>query len=192
MKIAILSGKGGSGKTLLAVNLAALVETSIYMDCDVEEPNGHLFFRPNIDQERTVNIQVPVVDAQLCDGCGECVAFCKFNALAYTGQLLIFEALCHACGGCFRMCPKQALHPKEKTIGVIKKGHQDQTTIISGFLNPGQASGTPIIQAMQSYLTTDKLVFIDCPPGAACVVMDSIREAMVRLKRFVARRRENA
>lgn len=177
MKIAVLSGKGGTGKTLVAVNLAVLSPGSIYLDCDVEEPNGHLFLKPQQIINEEVAIFVPEVDKDLCDGCGICVSFCKYNALAYTSKLLVFEALCHACGGCMLVCPKQALSKKRKVIGNIQTGTNHGVIAMSGFLNPGQASGTPIIHQLLSKVKPENVVFIDCPPGAACVVMDSIKDA---------------
>jgi MinD superfamily P-loop ATPase len=100
MKIAVLSGKGGTGKTLVSVSLAAVAKKSTYIDCDVEEPNGHLFFKPDAVSIEKVSVKVPVVDEKLCQGCRTCVEFCKFNALAYImGNLMIFNEICHSCGG---------------------------------------------------------------------------------------------
>ena len=96
----MLSGKGGTGKTLVSVNLAAVTKTSTYIDCDVEEPNGYLFFKPENIQEEEVSIRIPKVDEKLCSGCRKCVDFCKFNALAYIkDKLIVFEAVCHSYGG---------------------------------------------------------------------------------------------
>src|SRR5699024_164107 len=122
MNIAVLSGKGGTGKTLVSVNLAALAEESLYIDCDIEEPNGHLFFKPVDLEEEKVTVKIPFVDDQLCNGCRQCVEFCKFNALAYTNdKLIIFEDICHSCGGCLMVCPKKALKDKDKPIGKVQR-----------------------------------------------------------------------
>ena len=122
MRIAVLSGKGGTGKTLVSVNLAAAAKISTYIDCDVEEPNGHLFFKPENIQEEEVHVRIPKVDGKLCNGCRKCVDFCKFNALAYIkDKLIIFEDICHSCGGCILLCPEKALTEKEKVIGKIQK-----------------------------------------------------------------------
>lgn len=181
LKIAVLSGKGGTGKTLLAVNLAAASPGSVYVDCDVEEPNGHLFFKPKWKTEESVSVKVPEVIPELCDGCRECVEFCSFNALAYVaGKLKIFEEVCHSCGGCLLVCPKKALKEKEKAVGKVSVGHSGETTVISGMMKTGVASGIPIIQELLKKTKKygeKKPVFIDCPPGSACIVMESIKDA---------------
>lgn len=180
MNIAVLSGKGGTGKTLLAVNLAAVAESSVYIDCDVEEPNGHLFFKPIQVQAQNMAIKVPVVDDRLCNGCRICVDFCKFNALAYIGdRLKIFEHICHSCGGCLLLCPEYALTEKDKYIGKILRGVSENVTVHTGVLNIGEPSGTPIIKNMMAdgEHGRDETVFIDCPPGSACIVMESIKDA---------------
>lgn len=179
MKVAILSGKGGTGKTLVSVNLAALVKESTYIDCDVEEPNGHLFFKPDDVQKEEISIKIPSVNNDLCDGCRKCVDFCKFNALAYTAnKLLLFDEVCHSCGGCMLVCPKDALSEKEKVVGEVQQGTSDGVKVITGILNTGEASGVPIIKTLLSKIPkTNESVFIDCPPGSACVVMESIKDA---------------
>ena len=179
MKIAVLSGKGGTGKTLISVNLAAVAKKAVYIDCDVEEPNGYLFFKPQDVETEKVSVKIPLVDENLCTGCRKCVDFCKFNALAYIGKkLIIFEEICHSCGGCVILCPEKALSEKEKDIGEVQKGVSDNVTVITGILNTGEASGIPIIKKLLSDRNEDKeLTFIDCPPGSACIVMDSIRDA---------------
>ncbi|TGE38123.1 ATPase [Desulfosporosinus fructosivorans] len=179
MKIAVLSGKGGTGKTLVSVNLAAVAKQSIYIDCDVEEPNGHLFFKPvNIASEKIL-IKIPVVDETLCNGCRKCADFCKFNALAYiNNKLLIFDEVCHSCGGCVLICPEKALLEMEKPIGEVQTGASENVTVITGILNPGEASGIPIIKKLLKDITDNKGVsLIDCPPGSACIVMESIKDA---------------
>ncbi len=179
MKIAILSGKGGTGKTLLSVNMAAVAKKSTYIDCDVEEPNGHLFFKPQNVTSKEVAVQMPVVDQALCNGCKTCVEFCKFNALAYTkGGLMIFEDICHSCRGCVLFCPQKALSEKDLAIGTIEEGISDNVTICTGILNTGVPSGVPIIEELLDKQTPeDEFVMIDCPPGSACIVMESIQDA---------------
>jgi MinD superfamily P-loop ATPase len=180
MRIAVLSGKGGTGKTLVAVNLAAAAITSTYIDCDVEEPNGHLFFKPEDIQEEEISVKIPKVDNKLCNGCRKCVDFCNFNALAYIKEkLIVFEEVCHSCGGCIMLCPEKALTEREKVIGKVQKGNSDQITVCTGILNTGEASGIPIIKNLlvEDKSEADKLTFIDCPPGSACIVMESIKEA---------------
>ncbi|AOY74562.1 4Fe-4S binding protein [Clostridium formicaceticum] len=178
MKIAVLSGKGGTGKTLVSVNLAASAKESIYIDCDVEEPNGHLFFKPKAVQSEAIAIRTPSVDEKLCKGCRICVEFCKFNALAYIkDKLIIFDEVCHSCGGCVLFCPAKALSEKEKVIGEIQSGVSENVGVITGILNTGEASGVPIIKKLLTCASSDKqFTFIDCPPGSACIVMESIKE----------------
>jgi len=177
VKIAVLSGKGGTGKTLLSVNLAAVAGESTYIDCDVEEPNGHLFFKPDQIRSEPITIKIPVVDQQICDGCRVCVDFCKFNALAYIGdKLLIFEEVCHSCGGCVLFCPLRALSERDKVVGEIRRGYSDQVRVASGILNIGEASGIPIVKGLLRDIPAGT-TFIDCPPGSACIVMESIKDA---------------
>lgn len=179
MKIAVLSGKGGTGKTLVSVNLAAAAKISTYIDCDVEEPNGHLFFKPKEIHLEEVTVKIPQVN-ELCYGCRDCVNFCKFNALAYVkDKLIIFEEVCHSCGGCILVCPKKALTEKEKIIGKIQRGVSEQVSVHTGILNIGEASGVPIIKKLlnEKNSKTDTLTIIDCPPGSACIVMESIKDA---------------
>lgn len=180
MMVAVLSGKGGTGKTLVSVNLAAVAEKSIYIDCDVEEPNGYLFFKPENVKEEEVSVKIPVVDEGLCNGCRRCVDFCQFNALSYVkDKLIIFEDICHSCGGCVLLCPEKALTEKDKVIGKIQKGISDNVYVNTGILNTGEISGVPIISKLldDNKGVSDVPIFIDCPPGSACVVMDSIKDA---------------
>ncbi|MDD3995563.1 MAG: ATP-binding protein [Bacilli bacterium] len=180
MKIAVLSGKGGTGKTLVSVNLAAAAKTSTYIDCDVEEPNGHLFFKPEDVKEKEISVKVPKVNNKLCNGCRKCVEFCKFNALAYIkDKLIIFDEVCHSCGGCVMVCPERALTENEKAIGKVQKGMSGSVNVNTGILNTGEASGIPIIKNLLdgNKDVSDTMVFIDCPPGSACIVMESIKDA---------------
>ena len=180
MKIAVLSGKGGTGKTLVSVNLACAAKSSIYIDCDVEEPNGHLFFKPTNIKEEQVTVKIPFADTELCTGCRKCVDFCRFNALAYAGgKLKVFENICHSCGGCVLVCPENTLTEKERTVGITQKGDSGNVSVYSGFLNTGEPSGMPIIKKMiaENNQKRASLTFIDCPPGSACIVMESIKDA---------------
>lgn len=177
IKIAVLSGKGGTGKTLVSVNLAAVAKTANYIDCDVEEPNGHLFFKPTNIQTEKVFRQIPLVDHDLCTGCQKCVNFCNFNALAYTNKLIIFKDICHSCGGCMLVCPEDALTKQNKFIGEIEKGKSENVNVFSGFLTTGEPSGTPIIDALLNNVAESQdITIIDSPPGSACIVMDSIKD----------------
>ena len=178
MKIAVLSGKGGTGKTLVSVNLASIVKDSTYIDCDVEEPNGHLFFKPEGVKTKEVKVKIPVVDQDACSGCRKCVEFCKFNALAYINdKLIIFDEICHSCGGCMLVCPENAISEKDKIIGKIEEGRSEDVTVITGILNMGEASGVPIIgEILDRDFKNDGTIIIDSPPGSACIVMESIKD----------------
>jgi len=141
LRIAILSGKGGAGKTLVSVNLASVAGQAMYIDCDVEEPNGHLFFRPTDLIKKDVCVGVPRVDQSMCYGCRKCVDFCQFNALVYVGgKLKILEELCHSCGGCMLVCPQKALTETDIKIGEIVEGVSNQVAVVSGILNEGETS----------------------------------------------------
>lgn len=177
-KIAVLSGKGGTGKTLVSVNLAAAENYAYYVDCDVEEPNGHLYFKPEIIEEKKVSVLIPIFNHNLCNGCKECVKFCKFNALAFGSKAILFNEICHSCGGCALVCPQRAITETEKTLGAVKIGISDNVNTVSGILNPGEASGIPIIKRILEHIKDKSgTIYIDCPPGSACIVMESIKDA---------------
>lgn len=180
MKIAILSGKGGTGKTFVSANLAAAAEKALYVDCDVEEPNGHLFFKPENLVEQNVVVCKPVFDKSKCSGCRKCVDFCAFNALAYIlGRPVLFDEVCHSCGGCKIICPENAIEEDEITIGKVRKGVSGNVEYLGGEMIEGNSSGTPIIKDIFKEIAKkdNELVIIDCPPGSACLVMESIEDA---------------
>ncbi|MEN6314577.1 MAG: ATP-binding protein [Clostridiaceae bacterium] len=178
MRIAALSGKGGTGKTFVSVNLACAAGKAVYIDCDVEEPNGHLFLKPCITGKLPVKVAVPEVDADKCTGCRKCVDFCKYNALALIkDKLMIFREICHSCGGCMLFCPEKAFAENERTIGTIEEGKSGDVTVFTGCLNTGEVSGVPIIKELMGKMSEQGTVVIDCPPGRACTVMESIRKA---------------
>lgn len=180
MKIAVLSGKGGTGKTLVSVNLAAVADHAAYYDCDVEEPNGHLFFKPQQLTETPVFIKTPEVNTDRCNGCRQCIDFCKFNAIAAIQEkAVVFPDVCHPCGGCVLVCPQHAITATKRPIGKIMRGVSQDVQIISGMLNMGEESGVPIIRTMLQDMKSSMrdTILIDCPPGSACVVMESILDA---------------
>lgn len=176
---AVLSGKGGTGKTLLSVNLSAVCKESVYIDCDVEEPNGHLFFKPINIKKEEITVKIPAVTADLCIGCRKCADLCNFSAIAIVNKKpLIFQEVCHSCGGCVLLCEAKALYEKEKAIGKVQTGISDNVTVKTGILNTGEASGIPIIKnLLKDIFQSGNITFIDCPPGSACIVMESIRDA---------------
>ncbi|MDD2586134.1 MAG: ATP-binding protein [Syntrophomonadaceae bacterium] len=178
MRIAVLSGKGGTGKTFVSVNLAYAVKDIVYIDCDVEEPNGGLFLKPLIEREEIIEVMEPSVDNEKCNGCKKCVDFCQYNALAYVNdQLLIFNELCHSCRGCVLLCPEKALAETKRGIGQIEYGKSADVKVRTGILNPGEANGIPIIQKLLRDAAQEKTVVIDCPPGSSCAVMESIKDS---------------
>lgn len=180
LKIAVLSGKGGTGKTLVSVNLAVSAGKAVYVDCDVEEPNGHLFLEPDDIEFEDVTVKMPEIEYSLCNGCRKCVDFCKFNALAIIGETpIIFEEVCHPCGGCAVICPEKTITEADRIVGEIQKGISDKVKVYTGFLYTGEESGVPIIKKLlESSGTEDEgLRIIDCPPGSNCVVMESIKDA---------------
>ncbi len=175
--LAILSGKGGTGKTLLSVNLASVAKEATYIDCDVEEPNGNLFFNPTREFEKLVTVKKPLVDEALCDGCHKCVDFCSFNALALIGNhLMIFDDICHSCGGCLYVCPQKALTEHDCTVGEMSIGRSGAVRSISGSMNIGQSSGVPIITELLTHKNAG-LTIIDAPPGSSCLVTESVQLA---------------
>ncbi|MDX9917388.1 MAG: ATP-binding protein [Gudongella sp.] len=179
MKIAVLSGKGGTGKTFVASNIAAISGKSLYLDCDVEEPNGHLFLKGPVLEETMVNLPIPKVDHNLCDGCRKCVDFCAFNALALiSGQIKVFDTICHSCGGCKIVCPQNAITEVDRSIGKIERRRYKEVDVLTGNLTPGEESGTKIIDMLISSIPEgEEIVIIDSPPGSACTVMDSVKDA---------------
>lgn len=177
MKLAVLSGKGGAGKTLVAVNLAAAAGRAVYLDCDVEEPNGRLFFRPEDVQTREVVTMLPVFDGEKCSGCRKCVDFCRFHALIYLkGKPKLFSEVCHSCGGCMLVCPSHAVTEEPKVVGQVEQGQHGGVRVVTGILNPGEASGVPVIHQVLKQ-AGEALTVIDCPPGSACSVMESVTDA---------------
>lgn len=180
MKIAVLSGKGGTGKTFVSVNLASSRQGTAYVDCDVEAPNGALFLKPESVTQQEVSVPVPQVNRTRCNGCRKCVEFCQYNALAWAGsKIMLFEKLCHYCGGCEIVCAQKAIEEKSRVIGAIEEGYCGASHVISGLLNPGEISGLPIIAQLLSRVASEQDVVIDCPPGCSCHTIHSIRDADV-------------
>ena len=180
MKIAVLSGKGGTGKTFVSVNLADVAKDSVYIDCDVEEPNGRLFFRPAETKKKPVSVLLPEFDETKCTGCRKCVRFCRFNALAYVkNKPKLFREICHSCGGCKLVCEHRAISEKPYNVGNIEIGYSENTAVVTGTLNVGEASGVPVISAAlkEGLALNRETAVIDCPPGSACTVIESVKSA---------------
>jgi MinD superfamily P-loop ATPase len=177
MIITVASGKGGTGKTTVAVNLALSLENVQLLDCDVEEPNSHILLHPEIAETESVYTKVPVVSEELCNYCGKCSKFCAYNALFVAPKtVMVFPELCHSCGGCALVCPKKAITETERQIGVIKKGEADGVEIVYGELNVGEAMAVPLIKAVKNQIKSNKNVVIDAPPGTACSLVASVHK----------------
>lgn len=179
MRIAVLSGKGGAGKTFVAVNLAAAAGTATYIDCDVEEPNGRLFLKHEPDSAEPVHTLLPEFDEKLCTGCRKCVDFCRFNALFFARKKpVVLTEVCHSCGGCALVCPAGAVTEKAREVGFVEAGHRGELRVITGVMNTGEVSGTAIIRAALAKAGANEgLQILDCPPGSACPVVESASEA---------------
>lgn len=179
MKISIASGKGGTGKTTVSVNLARVFNAPVVLaDCDVEEPNAHLFLKTDTLKEEIVSVLIPVVDEELCDSCGECAKICEFSAIVTFGTPpLVFPEMCHACGGCAKVCPRGAIVEQERRIGVIETSHDGNITLITGRLDIGVAMAPPLIKAVKDRISKKAAAILDAPPGTSCPVIAAIRES---------------
>lgn len=176
MIITIASGKGGTGKTTLATNLARAAGKPVaLLDCDVEEPNAHLFLRPAISAHRPVHKLIPQIDTDRCTYCGQCSQSCAYHALAVLPkEVLVFSELCHGCGGCMRVCPEGAITETEHEVGVVEHGQAGEITCISGRLHIGEAMAGPVIRAVKRQATAYDTVIIDAPPGTSCSVVSTL------------------
>jgi MinD superfamily P-loop ATPase len=181
MIIAIASGKGGTGKTTIATNLAwVIAETGRkvqYLDCDVEEPNGHIFLKPNIEKTLPVTVDVPDVDLQKCTGCGKCGEICQYSAIVHLkdNNVLTFEQLCHSCGGCMRVCPVDAIKPKQLNIGDIEFGKAGKIDFVHGRLQIGNVRTPSLIKEVKKHIKDDTLAIVDVPPGTSCPVVEAVK-----------------
>ncbi len=179
MIIAVASGKGGTGKTLVATNLASIIPGATYADCDAEEPNGHLFLKPQISDTKEVYVQVPEIDNERCTGCGECARKCQFNALAVVkGKVLLFNELCHGCGVCSAVCPEGAIKEKPYVLGKVRTGtFSDNKRFVDGSLAIGQLRSAEVIEKVVDEIKDSELVILDAPPGTSCSAIAAVRKA---------------
>jgi MinD superfamily P-loop ATPase len=181
MIISVASGKGGTGKTLIATSLALSLndrERAQFLDCDVEEPNAHIFLKPVIERVEPVYIQVPEVDKSKCTYCSKCAEVCAYHAIAVFAQhVLVFHNLCHGCGACSYLCPEKAISEVGREVGVVERGHSDGVEFAHGKLNVGEAMPTPVIRRVKAKANPDGIVIIDVSPGTSCPVVESIKDS---------------
>lgn len=175
MKIAVASGKGGTGKTTVSVALAQAFDNPVCLiDCDVEEPNSAFFTKPAIESQQDVSVPVPEIDTRKCIACSACSELCVFNAIAVAGtSAMIFPELCHSCGGCIRICPENAITEKPRPIGKLTQGQVEHITTLEGRLKIGCAMAPPLIRAAKK-AAPDLPILIDAPPGTSCPMITAV------------------
>jgi MinD superfamily P-loop ATPase len=181
-RIAVASGKGGTGKTTVAVSLALALRSRVrqlqFLDCDVEEPNAALLLKPDPNGDVPVTLPIPQVDLERCTGCRQCHEVCRYNAVAVVNQkALIFGNLCHACGGCVLACPEKAISEKDRVIGKIESGTRDNVKFLAGILNVGEPMATPVVRKLKSRAREDLLTILDAPPGTGCPVIATVQDS---------------
>ena len=181
MRIAVASGKGGTGKTIVATSLALALEAAgsvEFLDCDVEEPNAHLFLKPEIEERTPVTLPVPRVDKAKCTLCGLCAKVCEFNAIAaIKDAVLVFPELCHGCTACWVLCPAEAIGQDQREVGVAESGHAGAMAFHHGWLRIGEAMSPPLIRAVKAKAGKADFAVFDAPPGTSCPVVETVRDA---------------
>lgn len=182
MILSVASGKGGTGKTTVAVGLALSLNNVQFLDCDVEEPNAHLFLNPRITETSPAFIPIPDMVEERCDYCGECQRVCAFNSIAVLknpetrkGSVLVFDHLCHGCGACYTLCPRGAIRETRKEIGIIEKGTARGLLFAHGKLNIGEIMSPPLIRQVKKAIEPGRTVIIDAPPGTTCPVIEAVK-----------------
>jgi len=182
VKIAVASGKGGTGKTTVATNLALVASLDgrsvAYLDCDVEEPNGALFLKPQISETRPVEVSIPEVDSSKCTACGQCGQICQYSAIVVMkGDVLVFPELCHGCAGCWLVCPTGAIAESHRQTGQLELGQAGEVQFVQGLLNIGEVMSPPVIGAVKAAAPDVDFLVFDSPPGTSCPVIESVRDA---------------
>ena len=177
MIVSVASGKGGTGKTTVATNLAVSINNGVQLlDCDVEEPNAHLFFNPQWKTREIVSAFVPRIDDEKCTYCGECAALCQFKALVILKDTsLVFQDLCHSCRGCLEVCPEKAVQPDERELGLLEVGEAHGLELVQGKLRIGEAMSPPLIRLVRARARKENTVIIDAPPGTSCPVINAVK-----------------
>ena len=181
MIIAVASGKGGTGKTLVATSLALSLENKKpvqLLDCDVEEPNAYIFLKPSFSYKETVYIPIPQLDKERCTYCGKCAEVCAYNAIAvFPKHVLIFPELCYGCGACSYLCPEDALFEINKEMGILEIGQAKGIELIHGELTIGEAMAPPVIKEVKRHISREKLIIIDVAPGTSCPVVETVKDS---------------
>ncbi len=177
LTISVASGKGGTGKTTVATNLAVAIESNAQiLDCDVEEPNCYLFLQPNIQSNQIMTVPVPEINMDKCDLCGKCVELCQFKAIMIIGKsVLTFSDMCQSCGGCIEVSPQGAVLEKGRELGFVEQGHVKNIDFAHGKLRIGEAMALPLINEVRSTARSDKISIIDAPPGTSCPVISAVK-----------------
>jgi len=181
MIISIASGKGGTGKTMVATSLALSLadkKTVQLLDCDVEEPDAHIFLKPSFSHREAVSISIPKLDEEKCSYCGKCAEVCAYNAIAvFPEHVLVFPELCHGCGACSYLCPEDALSEVNKEVGILETGQSNGIEFIHGRLAIGEAMATPIIREVKKHINQEQLAIIDVAPGTSCPVVEAVKDS---------------
>ena len=178
MIISVASGKGGTGKTTIATSLALTMGSVQFLDCDVEEPNAHIFLKPEINEKVSAGMLVPEVDKSKCNYCGKCAEVCEFNAIVVIKKkVLFFPELCHGCGGCTYVCPEKAIKEVEREIGVIEGGTAGKIDFLHGVLNVGEPMAPPLIRKVKGFINHERDVIIDASPGTSCPVVEAVSKS---------------
>ena len=179
MVISVASGKGGTGKTLVATSLALSLSEEhkvTFLDCDVEEPNGHVFLKPALTGRETVNIPVPKVAEDRCTYCGKCAQVCAYHAIVVLeNNVLTFPQLCHGCGACTYLCPEGAISEEPRETGVVEWGQTNGVAFVHGILNVGEAMAPPVIRKVKEHGRDSEVAIRDIPPGTSCPVVEAVK-----------------